>query len=431
MSEVLSEAAPKAMSIRQLFGLPNFRRIWLGQAVSDLGDSLTSLTMLLLVNKLTGSVAALAAIALVLGIPQIAFGMVAGVFVDRYDRKKIMLLSDSLRGLLVLGLAVVAVTGTIWPIFVLAFLQASIGTFFTPARSALMPNIIPAQGLLAANSFAQTCRVIAMTSGAALAGLVVGVTNLYWPNFVVDAATFFFSVFMVFGVVVPTTAKKLSSQSQKSSLKKIFAEIIEGLSIIKHNRLLLGSLVGAAIMMLGLGAVNVLFTPLLINDLKVEPVWFGAVDFAQTSSMILSGLMISFFVTRLKPGIISSVCMLVLGVLICLIAPTHEIWQVLLILFGVGWFITPLQAVFSTLSQTEVEDAARGRVGATTNTVVSLATLLSNVFAGTCGELVGVRNVFLISGGLAILAGVLVFWLMVPSATKTEPTATTPTLSEL
>src|SRR4051794_6123071 len=154
-----STGAAEAIGFRDLLKNRNFRFLWLGQVISDFGDSLTNLALLFLINKLTGSTAALATMLIVLTVPQITFRLVAGVYVDRLDRKRIMVVSDLLRGLLVLGFVLVASPDLVWLLYVLAFVQASIGTLFTPARSALLPNLVPTSALMAANSVQQTSRI--------------------------------------------------------------------------------------------------------------------------------------------------------------------------------------------------------------------------------------------------------------------------------
>src|SRR3954471_13467980 len=147
-----STMAAPSTSARTVLKIRDFRLLWLAQVISDFGDSLTNLTLLILINQLTGSTAALATMAIVLGIPQVTFGLLAGVYVDRWDRKRIMILSDLARGGLVLGFIGAMATGQLWLLYVIAFVQASIGTFFTPARSALVPRLVPGAGLMPANS---------------------------------------------------------------------------------------------------------------------------------------------------------------------------------------------------------------------------------------------------------------------------------------
>ena len=172
-------SAPATLSARAVLRLPNYRRLWLGQLVSEAGDGLTNLALLLLVNSITGSTAAIAAMAICLAIPPLTIGLFAGAYVDRADRRRIMLASDLLRAIVVLGFVLVGSADRLWLLFLFAFVQSSIGTFFAPARGAVIPKVVPSEGLLAANSVAQATRVIAGIVGAGLAGLIIGLAGVF------------------------------------------------------------------------------------------------------------------------------------------------------------------------------------------------------------------------------------------------------------
>jgi MFS family permease len=100
MAEQTEQNPPQktTLGMRDVLKIRNFRLLWLGQVVSNFGDSLTALALIFLVNHLTGSTAAIAVMAIVLAVPQVVFGLIAGVYVDRMDRKRIMIGSDLLRG---------------------------------------------------------------------------------------------------------------------------------------------------------------------------------------------------------------------------------------------------------------------------------------------------------------------------------------------
>ena len=414
----------QAFGLRQLLNIRDFRLVWFAQAISDFGDSLTSLALLILINQITGSAAAIATMLIVLTIPQITFGLVAGVYVDRLDRKRIMIFSDLLRGLLVLGFIVVGSRDNFWLLYVIGFVQASIGTLFTPARSALMPNIVPASGLLAANSISQTSRIISNLLGTAAAGVLIGISGIYWPAFTVDALTFFVSVLLVSRIAIYPRVEIAPGQA-KASPRVIFSQLTEGMGLIAHTPALAGTLVAAAVTMLGLGAVNVLLVPLIVNDLQVPTTWFGVVDLAQTVSMVLSGSLIAILASRFLPTRIISVALIIVGVAVGSIAGISNVWQLLIILFVVGWAVTPLQASISTLVQTSVSDSARGRISASLNTLVSTASLLSMALAGALGQAIGVRNVFVVGGIVVVLAGVASAWVFRGyKAARSDTTAT-------
>jgi MFS family permease len=173
---------------------------------------------------------------------------------------------------------------------------------------------------------------------------------------------------------------------------------------------LVGTLVSIAVTMLGLGAVNVLFVPLLANDLKVPATWFGAVELAQTSSMVLVATMIPAIAMRLRPTSIISVALAATAIDIALLAFVGDVLHVLVLLFIVGFFITPLQAAVSTIVQTHVPDEVMGRVGATLSASIQTASVISMAAAGIFGEVVGIRSAFLLSAAVVAVAAVASIW---------------------
>ena len=98
-----------------------------------------------------------------------------------------MIVSDTLRAVVVAGIVVAALNEAVALLFALACLQAVIGTFFSPARMAMVPRVVPEDGLLAANSLGQATRMLAGVIGAAVTGVVAGVAGLVWPVFLIDA----------------------------------------------------------------------------------------------------------------------------------------------------------------------------------------------------------------------------------------------------
>lgn len=412
--------APAALGSREVLRLPDFRRLWAAQGISDVGDGLTMLTLMLLVNQLTGSTLALAAVAIALAIPPLTIGLVAGTYADRWDRRRIMLVSDSLRAVVVLGFVFIDSATMLPALLALAFVQASIGTFFTPARGALVPRVVPAEGLLAANAVTQATRVIAGVVGAGLAGLIVGVLGETWPAFVLDAGTFLLSVLIVYGVDrragAPTDAAHVADVGVGTSL-------VDGLRIVAGSRALWVTLAALGMAMFGLGAINVLFLPLLVQVIGVNAAWLGAVDLAQSASMILSAGLVGVLAARVRPTLIVTGGLMGLGILLALVGQSTSLVHVLGLLFLMGWLVTPAQAAIVTIMQTGVDDASRGRVMATLQASMSGAGIASMLFAGVFGELLGVRTVFLLAGAIVTAGGLLALVLyrgIVPD-TQTAP----------
>ena len=391
--------------MKQLLAVRDFRLLFIGQAMSNWGDGLTTITLLILTQRLTGSVAAVAGTAIAVALPQLLFGMLAGVYVDRWDRRRVMIVSDVVRGLLVLGFIAVGSSDDLWLLYAIAFLQAGVGVFFNPAKGALIPRIVGRERLLAANSMMETSRVVFSLLGTAAAGVWAGVGDVIWPIFVADSATFIASAFFELAIRTPSRPERTASPD------RVFTEMMSGIRAALSSRTLVGILVGAGILMLGLGAVNVLLVPFVVGDLGVSEAWFGALEASQVVSMVASGTLVAVLATRFRPTSLVSTALMGVGAVIASISLVTEAWHLMVVLFAVGWFVTPLQASVSTLVQSEVPDEMRGRIGSALGTVIGSANVASMALAGGAAAFLGTRNVFVASGVIAIVAGLLTVWL--------------------
>jgi MFS transporter, DHA3 family, macrolide efflux protein len=390
--------------LRRLLRVPDFRLLWFAQIGSDFGDNLTFLSLMILVERLTGSAAALAGLLIASALPSLVFGLMAGVYADRFDRKKTMVVSDALRAVLILGLIFIQSADQLPLMYVIAFAQATIGTLFNPSRNALLPTLIDEDQLLAANSVSQSSRVVFNVLGSATAGILASVTDTMTIPFVVDSMSFAASALLI-SRIATTSVPKTSSQS------RVWSDMTEGLRFMLGSRPLVGILVGAGLAMLGFGAVNVLTVPMLIDDLQVSEVYLGMIEAAQVVGMIAAGALVAVVAMRLKASHLVSFGLVGAGLAIALVALVTNAWQMTGVAVLVGLAITPAQSGVSTLSQTLVEDRMRGRVGGALNAVISGATIASMAFAGIAAGFFGVRNVFIISGAIAAAGGIVAWFL--------------------
>ena len=393
--------------IKTVLAIPDFRRLWIGQTISQVGDGLTNLALLIVINKLTGSTAALATMMVVIALPQLFFGLISGVFVDRWNRKRIMVVSDLIRGVLVLGFILVRRPGDVWIFYLLGFLQAAVGTFFDPAKNAMIPTLVERDALLSANALSQTTRVITGVVGSALAGILVGVAGSAWPAFTLDGLSFFISALFVSWITAPQPAVLLAS-----GIKQTIAQLAEGLHFLFSRRMLVGVMATFAVTMLGIGAVNVLVVPFLVNRLQVHTEALGFIDAAQVVGMVLGSGLVAVLAARLKAARIIVGGIVLVGLFVALFGASTAIWMALVSLFFVGLSLTPVQAAASTLLQTYIPNDKRGRAGAAMNTVITLASVVSMGLSGVLGDALGVRQVFYLAGMITIFAGLLAAVLM-------------------
>jgi MFS family permease len=400
-------AAP--MGVRDILRIRDYRHLFGGQVVSDIGDGITLLLVLLVINDLTGgSTIAIALMAIAEAIPAFTVGLVAGVYVDRWNRRSIMLASDVLRAGIVITFGLISSPELLPLLFVLGFVQASVGTFFRPARGAMLPHVIPESGLPAANGLAQASQVIGGVIGAGIAGLLFASFGSGAIGFAIDAGTFLVSFLLISRIA--SSAGEISGEvRERAAGSNVLSSMRDGFGIVRHSRVLAGIILAAGVTMLGLGAVNVLFVPLVVNELGVNPAWMAGIDAAQTVGMLAAAALVTVIVRRIAPTSIITLGLVGIGICIGLMAGVSAIWQVLVILVLVGLFVTPLQAMIQTLVQTSTPDASRGRVVSLIQAAMSTASVASMAIGGVFGSLIGVREVFFAAGVVTLVAALISF----------------------
>ena len=405
--------------LRELLRIRDFRYLWTAQVASDFGDNLTALSLLIMVQRLTGSTVAIAGLMIAITLPALVLGVVAGVYVDRMDRRKTMIISDVVRGLVVLSFIFLDSPDMVPLIYVVAFVQASIGTLFGPARSALTPRIVGEEKLLAANSVTQTSRIIFNLLGTTAAGILASLSTSFAPAFVVDSLTFLVSAFLISRIVT-------SGEPEEGAKSKVWQDMVSGFKVIVASRPLTGMLVGAGVAMLGLGAVNVLGVPFLIGELGISEAYFGLVELMQVAGMIIAGGFVAVAAKRLQPGSLVSLGLVGVGAAVALLSMATGILTVAPMLFLIGLSVAPTQAGVSTLSQTLIADKLRGRVGGALNSVVSAANVASMGVAGVLAAAIGIRNVYVLSGAVCVLAGAISWALLKGASQKPEDSEPSP-----
>ena len=386
--------------MRLLFRDRSFRLLWTAQTTSSFGDALTSLTLLLLTQRLTGSTAAVAGTAIAIALPQLLVGLMAGVMVDRWNRHRVMVVSDLIRAALVLGFIAVSSADELWLLYAIAFTQAAVGTFFNPARATLLAEVLPADRLLPANSLSEMSRVVAGVGGVAAAGALASASENLSVVFVIDAVTFVISAALVARVLGPT---RRAAEKRKHVLR----ELATGLGLIRGNRVLLGVVTAGAVAMFGLGAVNVLLVPFVVADLSASEAWFGALEAAMVAAMVASGATVAAAANRLRPTYLVSGGAVGLGAAVAGLSLARSPAQMLPLLFAAGACVTPLQSAVTTLLQTKVSPEVRARTQAAFNTLVSAANLASMTLAGTAAAIGGIRTVLVGAGAVVASAGLL------------------------
>ncbi len=184
----------------------DFRNLWLGQVVSLLGDWFNLIASATLIASLTGSGLAIGGLFVIRAIAQFVMGPVGGLLADRYNRKSILILTDILRGIVVLGFLFISEPEDVWLLYILTALQLGISGMFQPTKDAILPDIVSQNELGTANALSATTWSTMLALGAALGGLVAGKWGLK-PAFSIDSLSYLLSAFLIWRVRYSQTTK--------------------------------------------------------------------------------------------------------------------------------------------------------------------------------------------------------------------------------
>jgi len=238
----------------------NYRNTWTGQVVSEIGDHFNNIAVFGLALASTGSGLVVSGIMLSRAVPAILAGPIAGVVLDRMDRKRVMIASDLLRGLVSLGFIFTVDGHHTWLLYLLSALLMFASPFFTSGRSAILPRIASRKELHTANALTQTTQWTSLTIGAFLGGASVSQFGFEWAFFF-NSLSFFFSAWCISRLKIPGGDFKPERRAvTEADVVKPWHEYIEGLRYMRSSPLILGiALIGVG-WATGGGAAQILFS---------------------------------------------------------------------------------------------------------------------------------------------------------------------------
>ncbi|MBG7609301.1 MAG: MFS transporter [Anaerolineae bacterium] len=210
----------------------NFRNLWIGQIISLLGDWFNLIASASLIATLTQSGLAIGGLFVVRMLAPFLVSPIAGVMIDRYDRKNLLIISDIARGITVLGFLFVRSPEQVWILYVLSAVQMGFSGFFFPARNAILPDIVSPQALGTANTLSTSTWSVMLALGAALGGAAASQWGIY-PSFVIDGFTFFLSAWFVYRLKIPVDR---DTESINQGIREALEEYLYGLRYLLSHR---------------------------------------------------------------------------------------------------------------------------------------------------------------------------------------------------
>jgi len=236
----------------------NYRYTWMGQIVSETGDYFNNIAVFSLVMEVTGSGLVVSGVMLSRAIPAVLAGPVAGVALDRFDRKRIMLASDLIRAVVALAFIVTVRHPSAWLLYTLSGLLMFVSPFFSSGRAAILPVIASKEELHTANSLTQTTQWATLTAGTMLAGFAVARLGFAWA-FVLNSLSFVFSAYAVWQLRTPG-GFRVRGRTAAGAVGRPWREYMEGLDYIRATPLVFWIGMVSVGWASGGGAAQILFT---------------------------------------------------------------------------------------------------------------------------------------------------------------------------
>ena len=401
----------------------NYRNLWLGYVISQLGDWFNLIASAALVATLTSTGTALSYLFLARFLPMFLFSPFAGVLSDRFDRRWVMIVSDVLRAVTVLCFLLVRTADQLWLFYFLTVMQFVLSSLFVPARSAMMSNIVEKDELIAANALDSLTWSTMLAFGALLGGLATGLFGVT-TAFILDVLTFLLSAWFVAKIRTDKMAHKQDLGGERK--ERGFAEIVGGVRYLWHAPLIFvvalvkggGSFIWGAVNVLEIEVAENVF-PLIFEFGGRTVGTDGAITLAVIFTM--SGLGTGFgpligrrilgdSYHRLMQGITIAFFLLSFGLVGLAYSPNLAVFSILSFVRTVG--AGTLWVFSAALLQMIVPDEVRGRVFAFEFAILTLTQSVSILMAGIAQDQWGwsVWDQFLFVGWMGV--GISVIWMV-------------------
>ena len=385
----------------------NFTLLWFGQLASAIGDLALFVALPFYIYERTGSTLATGAVFLVSTLPRLLFAPMAGVLVDRWDRKRVMIAADLLRAAVLLVLLLAPFYGWVWLIYPVDFLLSSISQFFRPAKDAIVPRLVDNERLVEANSLNALGVNLAIVLGPSLGGALLAYTGLV-TVVLLDAASFLTSAGLI-ALITHTSDGPAEAATTHTPVTAAAAGVwrdwLEALIWLRDQRMITGAFLIAGIGALAQGIINVLLIVFAKDVLHAGPLEFGWLATAQGAGSIVGSALIAVVGRLLLPQRMVALGHAAVGIILLLLVsfPFLPLALGLSVLQGIP--VMGLSIGLNVLFQTRTSDRYLGRIFGTYEMTQALLQILGMAFASIWGHRLGVIPMLEIAACLYSLAG--------------------------
>ena len=387
---------------------PDFKKFWIGETVSMFGSAVTGLALpLTAVLVLKASPAQMGALSAAAYLPFLLVGLMAGVWVDRFRRRPILLSADVSKAILLGSIPVAALWGNLEMshIILVAFLTGTVGVIDAVARQAFLPSLVSRKDLVEGNSKLEVSSSVAGIAGPSLAGLLVQILTAPLA-IAVDAGSFVVSAVFLFFIRTPEPARILPEHRDS-----VVRQIGEGLRVVLHNAVLRAIVWCGSMHNFFSRMIDALFVLYLTRELQLGPALLGVVVAAGGPGALLGALLSSRISKRFGVGrtivgmqVLTGISRLLIPLAVGSVPLVVALLMLSEFLLGIARPIFNITQV--SLRQAITADRLQGRMNASMRFIMWSVTPFGALLGGVLGEIIGLRMTMLFAA-TGVLAATL------------------------
>ncbi|MBF6611568.1 MAG: MFS transporter [Chloroflexi bacterium] len=410
VTKVSTTGDAPAASFGSVLRQPAVRALWLASFISYVGDTFSTIALFILVNDVTNSTVALGAVGAVQIVP-LLFAIPAGVMVDRWRYRPVLLATDLVRAALLPLYLLFQSADDLWIVLGVSLVISMASRFFFPASGALRRALLQPKEYSVAASLWQATYGMSYVIGPALAGLLISAfgSNLrlgVTVAFLLDSFSFVVSALLIF-LLVGNRARAVDTERQSAERPRTWDDMREGWSIMWRSKPLRGVVLLYGVGLLGVGAVFVLTVPYVQRVFNGGPLEIGILEAAQAFGLAVGATAVgTVFLRKAPPGqlmlgasVAGAIAVIGLGLI-----PFYV--GALLVMCLAGIAAGAVESSGAAITLHEIPQRHQGKGNASINTLLNAAYLTSIALSGIGGDLVGIQGTFVV-GGLVALAGVV------------------------
>ncbi len=389
---------PTPYTLKTIIKFKPFRTLWMAQFVSIFGDFLALFGVINLITfHWHGTAVQVTTVTIAYILPLAVIGPIAGVFVDHWNVKRLMVASDLIRAGLILLLVF---AHDVTQIATILFVMSIVSSFFAPAQSVTMRTIVPPEGLLAANALmAQAFYVVRLLSPVVAGFLVAWLTEK--ACFYLDVISFIFSAIMISGLAILRPAR---AQGEKN-VKSLSQDFVAGNKFIFTHAGLAFVFIAMAVAMFIMSSFSPLISIYIRDSLHAGSVMFGVISAMVGVGMILGTLLVTRLVRSRSKAHVVLCGLFALGLGALLLGAFRNIPMGALSTFTMGFAIAFILVPAQTMSQQETPPAMVGRVSSTFMSLISFSQVFGLLLSGYLAQKLGIRLLFIAcAGALAVIS---------------------------